>query len=57
MYRTPFNDRRPPDRRLLVNGRWVRLDPVASNVLARLRAEAQTAVNSNQRPQYGSQGR
>jgi hypothetical protein len=38
---TPFNRRERTDRRILVNGRWMRLDPQASNVLAWLRAESQ----------------
>jgi hypothetical protein len=39
--RTPFNQRHNPakiERRILRNGRWVRKDPMAANVLTWLRA-------------------
>lgn len=38
---TPFNRRERTDRRILVNGRWQKLDPQAAGVLAWLRAESQ----------------
>jgi hypothetical protein len=46
---TPFNRRYNSDRRKLVNGRWVKLDPAAAMALAWLKAEQPV----NQRAVHG----
>jgi hypothetical protein len=43
-----FTDRRPSERRILVNGRWQRLDTKAQACLAWLKASIKTDVNSTQ---------